>query len=186
VLWAGRARRTKRPELFLELARRVPEVQFAMATQAMWGEEALYEQVEREAREISNLAFLGPLPYSQMEAQFGRCWLLVNTSEYEGFPNTFLEAWGRGLPVVATVDPDGLLSERGLGWSCRTLEEMAARVRWLAGQPAVRAEVGARAREYVAVEHSADAVVARYVSLLESLSAGAGLEPAATRPGGAG
>ncbi len=42
--------------------------------------------------------------------------VLINTSEYEGFPNVFLEAWSMGIPVLSyKVSPGNVISEFNLG-----------------------------------------------------------------------
>ena len=50
--------------------------------------------------------------------------MLINTSEHEGFPNTFLQAWSRGIPVMSFLDPDNLIQEHNLGIVCKNIEEM--------------------------------------------------------------
>jgi glycosyltransferase involved in cell wall biosynthesis len=183
VLWAGRTRRIKRPELFLELARRMPHLQFAMAGQReMHGEEDLYRTVLEEAATVPNLRDLGALPFAEMADWYDRSWAFVNTSATEGFPNTFLEAWDHGLPVIATVDPDHLVSEGGLGYYCETVEQIADRLEMLRRNPALREEIGARARSYVAAEHQKERIVAQYTELISSLLSGRARAHEAVRP----
>ena len=44
---------------------------------------------------------------------------LINTSNYEGFPNIFLEAWSKGVPVISlNVNPGNVINEHGLGICC--------------------------------------------------------------------
>ena len=71
---------------------------------------------------------------------------LLAIREHLRFPNTFLEAWDRGLPAVATVDPDRLLSEGGLGFVCKDVDEIAARIELLHRDRRLLAEIGEQAR----------------------------------------
>jgi len=169
VLWAGRGRSVKRPELFVELARRLPEVRFTMALGEMLGDEALYRKVRAEALALPNVEFVGEVPFEEMPAMYARTWVLVNTSESEGFPNTFLEAWAREIPVVAAVDTDGLLSKGGLGFYCTSVDEMAEAVRRLWRDTALRSMMGRRGRDYVVARHSVEAATDRYLDLLAIL-----------------
>ena len=55
--------------------------------------------------------------------------LVVNTSFAEGFPNTFIQAWLRAVPVLSwRVDPDGCLSRAGAGVVADSLNEMASAI----------------------------------------------------------
>ena len=79
---------------------------------------------------------------------------LLCTSAYEGFPNTFLEAWSHGIPVVSTIDPDGLIATRGLGAVADDPKALAASIRELLASPAQWDEASARARNYFRERHT--------------------------------
>src|SRR5688500_7901597 len=106
VLWVGNLREVKRPDIALELARRLPQYRFAFVGGSVPGAERYYERVASEARALPNVVFAGALPYAVTGDWFDRSRLHINTSDYEGFPNTFLQAWIRRLPVVSFFDPD--------------------------------------------------------------------------------
>jgi len=86
----------------------------------------LFEDVKREAAQLPNVKFHGPVPYHDIGALFERSRLLVGTSEVEGFPNTYLQAWGHGAPVVAFLDPEDVIARKGLGRAVHSMEEMTA------------------------------------------------------------
>jgi glycosyltransferase involved in cell wall biosynthesis len=136
VVWIGRLQDFKRPERFVDLARRLEGsgVSFQMVGDAETPERR--EALERVARRLPNLQMLGRLPPDQVHALLCEAKLLVNTSDYEGFSNTFIEAWTRGVPVLSMrVDPDQLITRGGLGYLETDPNAAAQRIRRLIDDP---------------------------------------------------
>ncbi len=159
VLWVGNMRPFKRPELALELAASMPDVPFHMVGGQDPRVPQLYQHIAERARSLPNVVFEGPQPYDRVEERMRRTRLLINTSEAEGFPNTYLQAWARGTPVVATFDPDGIIQREGLGAAVSTLEQMRSAVRaLLQGGAEQWQRISARCRQYVSDRHGASAV----------------------------
>jgi glycosyltransferase involved in cell wall biosynthesis len=162
VLWVGTVHDQKRPLLLLELARRLPHRRFVMIGGARAGEEAHFEQAKAVAATLPNVQFLGFLPLAEVEPWFDRARVLVNTSFYEGMPNTFLQAWARGVPTVATVDV-GVAVHR----IANDLDQLAAGVEEAFENP----ERGQRCREYFARHYSTAEALARYSRLFAEIAA---------------
>lgn len=115
ILWAGRSDPVKRPALFLELARQCPQEHFTMICQQAAGDDD-YPQWEEQVRQHPNVQFLPRVPYSQIDRYFARAKVLVNTSVYEGFPNTFVGACSCGTPILSlAVNPDQFLTHHQCG-----------------------------------------------------------------------
>jgi len=171
VLWVSNIQRLKRPNMFLELAQRLPTLAASMVGGAQPKTRRLFERVRSAASRVSNVTFHGPLPYRATQRLFDRARVFVNTSEIEGFPNTFLQAWVRGIPVVSFFDPDGVIQREGLGQTVASVEEMAAAVQRLAVDPQLWAETSARCLAYTARRYGEDQTVAPYVEALGRLMA---------------
>jgi glycosyltransferase involved in cell wall biosynthesis len=92
ILWVGRLHPTKRPEMLLELARRLPHRRFVLVGGAGLGVGDYEERVRAQAAGLPNVELTGFLPLAQVEPWFDRARVLVNTSHFEGMPNTFLQA----------------------------------------------------------------------------------------------
>jgi glycosyltransferase involved in cell wall biosynthesis len=169
VLWVGALRPLKRPGLLLELARRLPQYRFEIAGGPSPDDPSLYEQVKAEAEALPNVGFLGPVPYHDIGSLFGRSRLLVGTSEMEGVPNTYLQAWSRGTPVVAYLDPERLISENGLGRAVSSADEMAQAVARLLSEKELWNGTSVRCHAYAAQQADENARVQLYVDLLRRL-----------------
>lgn len=161
VLWAGRIAPVKRLEILLEVARALPSVRFDVAGMPYAGD-AYSQAVMAEARTVPNVSLLGAVPREEMAAHYRSAALLCCTSSYEGFPNTFIEAWSHGIPVVSTVDPDRLLNAGGLGAAGSAVGEIAAAIQSFLEDRSRWLETSRRARAYYAANHAADTALQRF------------------------
>lgn len=169
VLWVGKIRAIKRPLMFVELARRLPELSFTMIGPNFKDEMALHQAVGAAAKTVPNLEVLGFQPLPVVEKYFDCARVLVSTSKMEGFPNVFLQAMRRGIPIVSFVDPDGNISANpDLGAIVDSEAGLENAVRKL-GQPPL--SPAAPIQGYFAQRFGPDSVADRYRSLLERLQA---------------
>ena len=136
ALWVANVRALKRPLLFLEAAARLPSLSFHLIGARLAEAPALYEEVRARAASLPNVTFHGLVPQHRVGAFFERARVHVSTSETEGFPNTFVQAWSRGTPVVTFLDPERMISRTGMGAAVSDAEELHAAIARLAGDPA--------------------------------------------------
>jgi glycosyltransferase involved in cell wall biosynthesis len=167
VLWVGNLRTVKRPDIALQLARRLPQYRFAIVGGSVPGGEPYFERMQTEAAQLPNVVMTGAVSYQATGAWFDRARLHVNTSDYEGFPNTFLQAWVRRVPVVSFFDPDNVIQQRGLGRRCANADDMKIALEALLNDPGECAEIGGRAHAFAANQFSARQIAARYLDLLQ-------------------
>ena len=104
VLWVGSCSEVKQPELVLELARALPSCSFRYVLSATENNELYEQKILPGIKAIENIESLGEIQYSEIDRVYSRAKLLICTSAYEGFPNTFLQAWQHGVPVVSLSD----------------------------------------------------------------------------------
>jgi glycosyltransferase involved in cell wall biosynthesis len=173
VLWVGTVHDYKRPEMLLELARRLPQRRFVMIGGSAAPGERLrrgyFEGISDAAAKLPNVELTGFLPLAEVEPWFDRCRVLVNTSVYEGMPNTFLQAWARGIPTVATVDVGARLEGKELYKKFSDIDEAAREIERLFADELHWARVSARCLEYFNREHSSDEALRRYSQVFEEL-----------------
>jgi len=174
VLWISNVRRVKRPDRVIELAARLPALQVHIAGGPLAGEEALYRDIKRAAAALPNVVFHGRVSYFDANALYARARVLVNTSEIEGFPNAYLQAWMRGTPVVTLLDPDGIIERERLGIAASTPQQLLDGVRSLLADRIGWQMASDRCRAFVAREYAEDKVVADYLARFEDVLRGGG------------
>lgn len=172
ILWVSTMHRDKRPELFLELVRRLPQFRFAMigGPGAAPGDGEYFASLRRSAASFPNLEFTGFLPLPEVETWFDKAAVLVNTSTHEGMPNTFLQAWSRGIPAVTLCDTGSRLLGARVCHVARDIREAASEISRLFSDELYRRRSSARCREYFANTHDPAGVLANYMRLFDKLA----------------
>ena len=169
VMWLGTYKSVKRPEWFIELARRLPHQRFVMAgviPPPPWTREG-YDEACRAATECPNLEVRGFQSAEELLELRRRSSLVVHTSPVEGFSNVMLESWAHGIPTVSAVDPDGLITRQGLGAVAADLETLVRSVARLMEDAEARRAAGSRARAYAKEHHAPDVVLGILTDVLD-------------------
>lgn len=170
VVWVGNLKRVKRPKAFVDLAR---HLQGGCCRFEMIGRSApRYESMLHAAERIDGFKYLGSLEVAEAGRHIAAARLLVNTSWYEGFPNTYLQAFAAGRPVVSLgVDPDGVLANQRIGIVCTSERQLTEEVAGLLADDDRRREFGRRARDYFLQRHSFAAAKSAYYRLFDDAAA---------------
>lgn len=172
VLWVGSVKQWKRPELFFELANRCKDLDCEFVMVGDLQDKQSEASLERAQRELSNFRYAGFVAPDLIGKLYDKAHLLVSTSRAEGFPNTFIQSWLRGVPVLSLdVNPDRLLGPDGLGAIASTMDDLEHKLREFLADPNLRGEVGRRAHEFAKKEFDLQANMDK----LEDLIRGSGV-----------
>jgi glycosyltransferase involved in cell wall biosynthesis len=178
-LYAGRLEPVKGVGTLLDAFRARPGDELWIA-----GEGSQAETLRDQARDVPNVRFLGQLSQQRLDEVYRRARaLLLPTIGHESFPLVVVEALARGVPAI--VRRRGALvevaAESGGALTYGSPAELHACLDRLAGDDALREELGRRGREAYERRWTPQAHLEAYLALLERLSArrrGAALVPA--------
>ena len=173
VLWVASLRASKRAELALEIARRLPQYRFVMVggPDPDRRSQEYYAGLVQLARTIPNVEMRGFVPFAEAEKCFDGARVVLNTSLYEGFPNTFLQSWSRGIPTVAFIDtgsraPDG----QPVYDAVDDVAQASWRLERLMRDDLAWQHASQRVAAHFRASHSLDAVIDRYESRILALA----------------
>lgn len=172
ILWAGRSAAVKRPERFLTLAAAFPDERFVMICQRATGD-GNYDDLRQQAGEIENLTFYEHVDFAEIDRFFGQAKVFVNTSDSEGFPNTFIQACKAGTAILSfKVNPDAFLTEYSCGLcGDGSQEAMASNLRILLADDRYL-DLGQKGVSYVREQHRIETIVEQYKRLFAELIGG--------------
>jgi len=167
VIWIGRTDSyNKRPMLFLELARHCPALAFVMVVSRT-------DKTQFAALELNrppNLRILENLSPDEVQDCLRHAKLFVNTSQFEGFPNTFLQSAVMGVPIVSlAVDPDGMLAGDGCGLCAgENVDLLGEYVQRLWHDDDYAEQLARACHRYVLECHAAPARISEFAACLEA------------------
>ncbi len=169
VAWVGMLREPKRPDLLIEIARQTPNIRFVVCggSTTHRSSSGYGEQVIGRFQSLPNVEFLGQVSPEKAQEVIREAAILLSTSEGEGFPNTFLQAWSSGTPVISLViDPDSVIERAGLGVVSGKIKNVVKDIDALMESVQQREEIACRTRKYMDENHSEAVVVKAFNSAL--------------------
>jgi len=166
-LWVGRLdKRQKQPDLYLDVAERVPGAQFLMIGPGE-ADEDYNEHIISRADSISNVTYLGSVEPDEIHHYYRQAIALINTSAYEGFPNTFLEAWRYETPVLSyTIDPERFVGVDIDGCADGDLDRLIVLVEKVRSDALTRETLAEPAAEYFEENLTIESVASLYGDVL--------------------
>lgn len=165
VAWVGRIDPRKRLEYLFEIARLMPQTTFRVVAPAT--KDSDYERaIEAQGRSIPNIEWLGRVSRECIGAVYRQADCLCCTSLHEGFPNTFLEAWSQGTPVISSFDPDGLIAERQLGVCAGTVSAFIEAIALLSSSEREWHARSSNALRYYQENHSPEIALPKLEAML--------------------
>jgi glycosyltransferase involved in cell wall biosynthesis len=150
VLWLANIKSWKQPEIYLRLAKDLSayKINFKMAG---YIKDQKYKSLIEET-ELTNKRFeyLGGQTYESSNELIDIADIFVNTSKsQEGFPNTFIQSWLRGVPVISlNFDPDDIILKNQLGCISNSYEKLKSQVIDLAEDSDKRSKIAEKAIDF--------------------------------------
>ncbi len=168
ILWVSRCEVWKNPKIFLEIAKKLPHESFQMISPRQKNQKELFEEINRDATSIGNIEFIEKVPFFKIQKYFNEAKIFVGTSEYEGFPNTYLQACIGKTPTVSyKVNPDEFITKNNLGYCAKgNFEKMMKYIRKLLDDEKDWKEKSENAFQYVKKNHDIETVGKQWVELV--------------------
>ena len=166
VVWVANFRKLKRPEWLINAAKAMPEFDFTLVGGPSGREIEYYKDIKQQTEALSNLHFLGKKDFAETNAIVSHARLLCCTSTYEGFPNTFLQAWSNEIPVVSTVDPSEIITSHKLGLVVNSEGEFQEQLRLLLCNDNLYNKITTNIHTYFKDNHDADNVYEKLIGWL--------------------
>lgn len=171
VVWIANIRRLKQPELFIKLAKEFldyKDVEFMIIGRPA-ADKGWQSSLEGQINRLDNLKYLKERSIEEVNRILCESHILVNTSQYEGLPNTFVQAWFRKVPVISlNVDPDDILKNKKIGFHSKKLESMISDLKRLITDHHLREEMADAAQEYAYQNHSMEKNIKGIIRLFET------------------
>jgi glycosyltransferase involved in cell wall biosynthesis len=168
IAWIGLYQYQKNVGLLYDIARLLKDEQFYIAGKEGTNyDEDTKAQLEK-LRELPNVKFVGFLFRNDVLPFLSKAKYLLNTSHYEGFSNTFLEAMSVGTPIISNlkVNPDSIITNFNLGIVYEDASGLVKQITEI--DPNVYKEMSNNAKDYVSNYHDYKKQAKKLISFLNS------------------
>lgn len=170
ILWLANLKEWKQPELFLKVVQELSNKECIFRMAGRIHSEKYKKQIEETESINHNFKYLGEVSFDESNELIANADIFVNTSKgQEGFPNTFIQAWLRGVPTVSLqFDPDNLIVNKGLGLNADgSYDKLKKGITELIDNTKLRNELSENATSFASKRYSIENRIDTFISLIQ-------------------
>ena len=173
LLFVGRLSPVKRLDMLLGVVARVrksiPNVKLRIIGRD-WGVKAQLIELIDQLKIKDNVELCGEMSFHELIEHYNRAKVFVNTSDSEGFPNTFIQACKSATPILSlNVNPDGFLDKFSCGLNCNGQSDRLSQGLKFMLEKDRYIELGRNARKYAQNNHNIEKVIEQYKKVFTKL-----------------
>ncbi len=170
IAWLGLFQYQKNLKLLYEIAQLLKEEQFHIAGKDSSSIDPTTRYYLKELQQLPNVTFRGFLDRKAVLEFLQNAKFLLNTSHYEGFSNTFLEAMIVGTPILSShnVNPDGIIENHQLGVIYHDASDLKDKLKKVS--PQYYQQMASNVEEYVAENHNHQVLSRKLIDILKTIS----------------
>lgn len=166
VAWLGVFQPQKNLPALLEIIKKTPKIEYRIGGMLQTNSRDDIKAVVKKISSQPNVEMIGFLKRHEVIPFLADAIALLNTSYYEGFSNTFLESWLAGTPIITrSIDPDNIISTKGVGIVAEEYAEIPALLRELNGSMNYQS-LARRCRDYVIQNHNTGNIAKAFIDSL--------------------
>jgi len=169
IAWVGNLRLEKRPDVLVEIAKQLPQYKFVVCGAVLdhRSRPGYGQSISQTLSTMPKVDYRGAVPPHEALDIIASASLFLSTSEQEGFPNTMLEAWCVGVPVVSLhLDIGGTITDHTLGRVTRDVTDTVTSIIHLMNTPQELTRLGENSKRYVLENHSPSVVYSQLADAL--------------------
>lgn len=168
ILWVGRLTENKKPDLFIELAKKYPNEKFIMIAPIVRDFIKFGEKTQSKIKAVKNITLINYVKPNEIFSYYINAKIYVLTSEFEGFSNTMAEAMIAKCPILSfNVSPDKILEEYNCGLNANNrLEDFYLFFKNLNSNAELRTVLGENGANYIKENHQKNIITSKFKDLL--------------------
>lgn len=164
ILWVGRLVDWKQPEVFLDIAKKMPFLNFIMVCS---GETDFAKKIYMRAKMLNNIHIQKNVQFEKLSKYYMQAICLVHTSKYEGYPpNTIIQAWLTKTPVIhlnlEQFEKRYILKNK-LGLHAKNIDEIIEYINLLTNNKKIVRKIQSSSYKYALENHGLKNVIQKYI-----------------------
>lgn len=171
-IWISRCDEWKKPESFIDLAKKFENNKFLMISYPSSGKELYYQKILNEISKTKNITFYDFLPNEKIYEILLKTKIFCITSDMEGdWPMVVLEAAFVGLPILSLhINYEGLINQYKGGIFCNSnIESFYKNFHILVNNHNLRKKMSRNVKRYIIENHNISKNVKKLVQIFENM-----------------